>query len=77
LKKLDNNAQFAQGIVKINLMQTEGIQMLVAQSFYNQVNQMRVYPFDRGIIMKLAGSLAFPILLGTIRIWLPWLPVLV
>lgn len=53
-----------------------GIQMLVAQSFYNQVNQMRVYPFDLGIIMKLAGSLALPILLGTIRIWLPWLPLL-
>lgn len=51
-----------------------GIRMLVAQSHYNQLFQMRVYPFDIGILLKLVASIALPILLGTIRLWLPWLP---
>lgn len=51
-----------------------GIRMLVAQGHYNQLSQMRVYPFDIGILLKLVASIALPILLGTIRLWLPWLP---
>jgi hypothetical protein len=51
-----------------------GVQILVTQGLFNQIYQMRVYPWDVSIILKLTGSMVLPIALGTIRVWLPWVP---
>jgi len=51
-----------------------GIRILVMQGLFDEAYQMRVYPWDVGILLKLAGSVALPIVLGTIRLWFPWIP---
>jgi hypothetical protein len=76
LKKTAKQCNEFLEVCKQNSEIESGIQMLVAQSHYNQISQMRVYPFDVGILLKLTASVALPIFLGTLRIWLPWLPLL-
>jgi len=51
-----------------------GIRILVTQGLFDEISQMRVYPWDLGILLKLAGSVALPIILGTIKFWFPWIP---
>jgi len=51
-----------------------GIRILVMQGLFDEAYQMRVYPWDAGIVLKLAGSIVLPIILGTIRLWFPWIP---
>lgn len=51
-----------------------GLRILVLQGLFEETLQMKVYPFDLGIVLKLIGSIALPIVLGTINFWFPWIP---
>jgi len=52
-----------------------GIRLLVMQGFFDEAYRIKVYPWDLGIVLKLATSVSLPIILGLIKVWFPWLPI--
>jgi len=51
-----------------------GVRILVIQGLFDETYQMRVYPWDVSTLLKLVGSMALPLITGTIRLWFPWIP---